>query len=133
MVEQKVAGVKGFGLKGGTVAWDEKPMADFVAEQFDRAEGRELAAQFFVSGIGVFGKNKPDAIVPGRFQVIAEHADDAVVEVDGKTGEHAADFGVERGERIKNKCVRWSLFSFSGLRHDWSGWKIADLVRNRLR
>ena len=118
MVEQKVAGVKGFGLKGGTVAWDEKPMADFVAEQFDRAEGRELAAQFFVSGIGVFGKNKPDAIVPGRFQVIAEHADDAVAQVNGEAGEHAAHFGVERGERVEDKWKGRGLFAFGGARHD---------------
>ena len=132
-MEQEVAGVESFGLKGGAVAGEKKPMANLVAEQFDGAEGRELEAEFFVGGIGALRKNKPDAVVAGRFHVIAEHADDAVVEVDGKTGEHAADFGVERGERIKNKCVRWSLFSFSGLRHDWSGWKIADLVRNRLR
>ena len=117
-MEQEVAGVESFGLKGGAVAGEKKPMANLVAEQFDGAEGRELEAEFFVGGIGALRKNKPDAVVAGRFHVIAEHADDAVVEVDGKPGEHAAYFGVEWGERVKDEWVRWGLFSFGGLRHD---------------
>jgi hypothetical protein len=119
--KQKVASVEGLDLKRGAVAWDEKPMANLVSEKFDGAERRELAAKLRICGIGTVGKNKPDAIVPGRFQVIAEHADDAVPEVYGKTGEHAAHFGVEWGERIKDKCVWWGLFSFGGVRHDCSG------------
>jgi hypothetical protein len=117
-MEQEVAGVENFGLKGVTVAGDEKPMADLFAEQFDGAEGRELAVQFFVSGIDALGKNKPDAIIPGRFQVIAEHADDSVVEVDGKTGEHAAHLGVERGERVEDKWKGRGLFAIGRARHD---------------
>ena len=131
-MEQEVAGVESFGLKAWTVAWDEKPMANLVAEQLDGAERRELAAKFRICGIGAVGKNKPDTIVPWRFVVIAEHADDAVGNVDGKTREHAAYFGVERGERVEDKCVRWGLFSFGRARHDCSGWKIADLVRTGL-
>jgi hypothetical protein len=125
-MEQEVAGVESFGLKGGAVAWDEKPMANLVAEQLDGSERRELAAKFRICGIGTVGKNEPDAIVSWRFQVIAEHADDAVGNVDGKTREHAADFGVERGERVEDKCVRWGLFSFSGARHDCSKWTITE-------
>ena len=125
-MEQEVAGVESFGLKGGAVAGEKKPMANLVAEQFDGAEGRELEAEFFVGGIGALRKNKPDSVVAGRFYVIAEHADDAVVEVDGKTGEHAADFGVERGERIKDKCVGRELFSFGGGRHGCSRRTITD-------
>ena len=101
-------------------------MANLVAEQFDGAQRRELAAEFWVRGISAVGKNKPDAVVSRRFVVIPEHADDAVVQVDGKTGEHAADFGVERGERIKDKCVGRELFSFGGGRHGCSRRTITD-------
>jgi len=116
-MEQKVAGVASFGLKGETVARNKQPMANLVAEQFDGAERRELAAKFWVRWIGDLGKNKPDAIVSRRFVVIPEHADDTVVQVDGKTGEHAANFGVERGERVEDKWKGWGLFAFGGARH----------------
>jgi hypothetical protein len=95
--------VKGLGLKGGTVGWNEKPMADLVAEQFDRPDGRKLAAKFRIGGICAVGQDKPDAVVPGRFVVIAEHANDAVVQVHGKAGKHAPHLGVQRRKRLQDK------------------------------
>jgi hypothetical protein len=130
--QQKVACVESFGLKGGTVGWNEKPMADLVAEQLDGTDGRELATQFRIGGIGTVGQDKPNAIVAGRFLVIAEHADDAVGQVDGKAGKHAADFGVQGREGLEDKCMRGFLFCFGGGRHDCSGRTIADSVKIRL-
>jgi len=46
--------------------------------------------------------------------MIAEHTDDAVADVDGKTGKHTAHLGLERRERIEYKCVRRLLFRFDG-------------------
>ena len=126
VVQHQVAGVESFGLKGWTVAWDEKPVTNLVAEQFDGTDGRELAAKFWICGISAVGEHQPDTIIPGRFLVIAEHADDAVVEVDGKSGKHTAYFGVQRRDRIEDECVRRGLFSFGGARHDCSKRTITD-------
>jgi len=124
--------VESFGLKVGLSQGRRKPMRNLVAEQFDGAEGRDSRRSFLSAGSAP-SQEQARLRCRGRFYVIAEHADDAVVEVDGKTGELRRTSGSKRGERIKNKCVRWSLFSFSGLRMTGQDGKIADLVRNRLR
>lgn len=108
--QEQVAGVESFVFKRRTVGWNEKPMANHAPEQLDGADGREVHAQFRICGIGSLGKHKPDAIVPGGFVVVAEHAHNAIVEVDGEARKHAAHFGVERGERFEDKCVRGFLF-----------------------
>jgi len=132
VVQQKVACVESFALERVTVAWNEKPMANLVAEQHDRADGRKLAAKFRIGGIRTVRKDKPDAIIPGRFIVIPEHANDAVCQVDGKAGKHLLYFRVQLRERLQDKCMRRVLSSFGGVGHDYSGRAITDSVRIRL-
>lgn len=84
VTQHEVAGAEGFGFEAGAVTGDEKPMADLVAEQLDGAEGREVAAEAGIGGGDGVGKHEPETVVAGRFGVVAEHADDAVAEVDGK-------------------------------------------------
>jgi len=77
--------VERLGLKCGTVAWNEKPMANLVSQKLDCTDGLEFTAELGIGGIGTVRKNQPDAIVPGRFVVIAEHTNDAVAQVNGET------------------------------------------------
>ena len=100
MTEQKIAGVKRFRLEGGAVTGDEEPVADRAAQQLDGAEGWEFAAEFWVGGVRGLGKNKPDAVVARRFGRIAEHANEVVAQVNGKTGKHATHLGVQGHERV---------------------------------
>jgi hypothetical protein len=96
-------------------------MADLVFQELDGADGRKLAAKFWVQGVRAFGKNKPNAVVPRRFGMISKHTDDAVAEVDGKTGKHVTDFGVQGCEGFQNERMRRLLFWFGGARHDLFG------------
>ena len=82
--EEKVAGVEGFLLEGGAVGGDEEPVADLVFQQLDAAEGREVAAE---GG------------------AVAEHEDEEVAGIDGEAGEHAADLGVEKLERVEDEGI----------------------------
>jgi hypothetical protein len=86
--------VEGFGFEMRTVAGNEKPVTDFFVEEGDETEGREFLAEFGVGGIDGVGKNEPEAVVLGRFLVVAEHADEQVAEVDGESGEHSAHLGI---------------------------------------
>jgi len=95
MTQQKIARVKRLHLKAGAVTRDEQPMADFISQKLDRTDGRELPAKSWICGVRAFRKNKPNAVVLRRFGVIPEHANDAVAQIDGKTGKHAPDLGVQ--------------------------------------
>jgi hypothetical protein len=105
-MQQQIAGTEGLAFKAGTVAGKEKPMTDLAAQQLDAAEGREFAAEVPICRIDALGKNEPDAIILGRFGMVSEHAHDAVAQVDGQAGEHAAHLGVQRRERLQDECVR---------------------------
>src|SRR5579872_693853 len=87
--QQQIAGMQGFPLERGTVAWDQKPVPNLTAEQFNRAERRKLPPEAGVGRIGGFRQNKPDAVVLGRLLMIPEHADNPIAQVNGKAGEHA--------------------------------------------
>src|ERR1700748_1356171 len=102
--------MESFRFKARTVAWNEKPMANLVTKQIDRADRRELSAEIRICGVGTFRKNKPNAIVPRRFLVFSQHADDPVAKIDGKTGEHPTHLRVQGRERLQDKCVRKLLF-----------------------
>jgi hypothetical protein len=102
--------MKGFYLKVRAVTRDEKPVADLITEEIDRTDGWEFTAELCICGIGALRKDKPNAIVPGRFLTIAEHTYYAVAQVDGKTGKHPAHLGIRRRERFQNKRVRGLLF-----------------------
>ena len=106
MPQQQIGRVKGFCLEVRAVARDEKPVGDLIAEQLNRADGRKFAAEPWICGVGALRKNKPDAIVLGRFLMIAEHTYDLVAQVDGKTGKHPAHLGIRRRERFQNKRMR---------------------------
>src|SRR5450631_160985 len=47
---------------------------------------------------------KPNTIVPGRFVMISEHANEAVCQVHGKTGKHPSYLGIQR-RKLQDKCV----------------------------
>jgi hypothetical protein len=83
--QQQIARMKGFYLKVRAVTRYEKPVADLITEELDRTDGREFAAELRICGIGALREDKPNAIVPGRFFMIAEHTYYAVSQVDGKT------------------------------------------------
>ena len=69
-------------------------MPNLAPENPDCAQGGELFAEFPVRGGGPLGENEPDPVIFGRFPMLAEHADDPVIYVDGKAGEHAPHFGI---------------------------------------
>jgi hypothetical protein len=102
--------MKGFYLKVRAVTRDEKPVADLIAEELDSTDGREFAAELCICGIGALRKDKPNAIVPRRLLMIAEHTYYAVAQVDGKIGKHPTHLGIRRRERFQNKRVRGFLF-----------------------
>jgi hypothetical protein len=110
--------MKGFYLKVRAVTRDEKPVADLITEELDRTDGREFAAELCIGGIGALRKDKPNAIVPRRFLVIAEHTYYAVTQVDGKTGKHPTHLGIQWRKRFQNKRVRELFFWFGGMAHD---------------
>ena len=114
--QQQIARAKGFYLKVWTVTRDEKPVADLITEELDRTDGREFAAELCICRIGALRKDKPNAIVPRRFLMIAEHTYYAVTQVDGKTGKHPTHLGIQWRERFHNKCVRGLLFDLAGWR-----------------
>jgi hypothetical protein len=106
MTQQKIARVKRLDLEARAVTRDEEPMANFISQQFNGAEGGKFTAKLWIGGISALGKNKPNAIVARGFWMVPEHANDAVAQVDGKPGKHAADFGVQGRERFHNERVR---------------------------
>ncbi len=48
MTQQKIARMKCLHLEAGAVTRDEKPMADLLSQELDRAERREFAVKFWV-------------------------------------------------------------------------------------
>lgn len=72
-------------LEAGAVTRDQEPMADLISQELDRTDRRKFTAQLWIFGVRALRKNKPNAIVPRRFGMIAQHANDAVAQVDGKT------------------------------------------------
>jgi hypothetical protein len=102
--------MEGLHLKARTVTWNEKPMANLITQQIDRADRRELPAELRVCGVGGLRKNKPNTIVPWRFVVFSQHTNDPVAQIDGETGKHPTHLGVQGRERFQDKCVRGSLF-----------------------
>jgi len=138
VAQQKIAGVERLLLEGGAVTGDEEPMADHAAQEFDRAKGRKLAAEFRILGICGLGKNKPEAVVPWRFGGIAKHQNQVVAEVDAEARKHAAHLGAQGHERIHNERV-WRLrLWFWWARHDVNGlsrrnlslsdWNIPEMI-----
>lgn len=121
MTEQQVAGMEGFGFEVGAVAGDEKPVADLVAQQLDGTEGREFAAEGSVGGAGGVGEDEPDAVVSRGLRVVAEHADDAVADVDGEAGEHAAHLGFQGRERFEDERMRGLRLCFRRADHQILG------------
>ena len=110
MPQQQIARMKGFYLKVRAVTRDEKPVGNLITEELDRTDGREFAAELWICGVGALRKDKPNAIVPRRFLMIAEHTYYAVAQVDGKTGKHPTHLRIRRRERFQNKRVRGLLF-----------------------
>ena len=94
MPQQQIARIKGFRPGVRPVTRNEKPLGDLIVEEPDRTEARELAAELWICPFGALRKNKPNALVPWRFLMVAEHTYDVVVEVDGKTGKHSAHLGI---------------------------------------
>jgi hypothetical protein len=121
MTQQKIARMQCLHLEAGVVTRDEEPMADFISQELDGTDGGKFTAKLRICGVGAFRKNKPNAVVPGRFGMIAEHTNYAVAQVDGKTGKHATHFGVQGHERFHNERVRSLLFWFGGTRHGLCG------------
>lgn len=110
--------MEGFGLEVLTVAGDEQPMANLVVQKLDGADGREFAAEDRICWIRSVGENQPNAVVSRGFGVVAEHADDSVVNVDGKTGEHVAHLGFQGSKRFQDERM-WRLrFGFGRANHD---------------
>ena len=110
MPQEQIAHMKGFYLKVRAVTRDEKPVGNLIPEELDRADGRESSAELWICGVGALRKDKPNAIVPRRFLMIAEHTHYVVAQVDGKTGKHPTHLGIRRRERFQNKRVRGLLF-----------------------
>jgi hypothetical protein len=91
MPQQQIARMKGFYLKIRAVTRDEKPVGNLITEEFDRTDGREFAAELWICGVGALRKDKPNAIVPRRFLMIAEHTYYAVAHVNRKTSDAPRD------------------------------------------
>jgi hypothetical protein len=70
-MQQKITCMEGFHLKARTVTRNEKPMANLITQQIDRTDRREFPAEIWICGVDTVRKNKPNAIVPGRFVVIS--------------------------------------------------------------
>ena len=49
MTQQQITCMESFRLKGGTVAWKEKPMANLIAKQPDGTDGSEFPEKFWIS------------------------------------------------------------------------------------
>ena len=118
MPQQQIARMKGFYFKVRAVTRNEKPVGDLITQEFDRTDRREFAAELWICGIGALRKDKPNAIVPPRFLMIAEHKYYAVTQVDAKTGKNPTHLGIQRRERFQNKRVWGLLFWFGVMTHD---------------
>ena len=49
--------------------------------------------------------------------MVAQHADDAVAQVNGEAGKHAPHLRVQWHKGFQNESVRSFLFRFGGIRH----------------
>ena len=116
MAQQQITRMKGLFLEGGTVARNEEPVADLAAQHLNLSDRREFSAEGRIGRASGVRENEPDAVVPGRFEMVAQHEDDAVSAVDGKSGEHPTHVGVKRPERFED---------------EWKGRLLLDLRRAR--
>jgi len=105
VMQEAIAGVQCFLLKGGAVTGNDQPVGDFVAQHFDGTKRGELATEGFIRRVDGFREDEPDTVILGGLGVIAQHADDPIAEVDGVSGKHAADFRFEGRQRFENKGV----------------------------
>jgi hypothetical protein len=49
--------MKGLHLEARAVTWDEEPVAYPISQEFDRADRRKFAAQFWICGVRVVREN----------------------------------------------------------------------------
>jgi hypothetical protein len=70
-MQEEITCMQGVYLKVRTVTWNKKPMANPITQQIDRTDRREFPAEIWICRAGTFRKNKPNAVVPGRFVVIS--------------------------------------------------------------
>ena len=84
MTHQEIAGVKSLRFERRAVAWNEQPVADLACQKLDRTERRKFAAEGCICRVDGLRKNEPHAVIARRFGVIAEHAHNAVAEVNGE-------------------------------------------------
>lgn len=120
MTQQKVACVQRFGFKPGTVAGNEKPMADLIAKQLDAPERWEFALELWVCWVGALREYKPNAVVLRRPGMVTEHQDNPVLDVDREPGEHPAHLGTQRHQGIQDKSMRRFFQRLRGARHGCS-------------
>lgn len=74
--EQKFAGVQCFRLEGWAVCWDEAPVADLAAQQFDESNRRKVFADSRVGEISGLRKDEPDAVVFRLLKAVSQHEHD---------------------------------------------------------
>jgi hypothetical protein len=113
-------------LETWAVTRDEEPMADLISQELDGTDGGKFPAKLRISWVRALRENKPDAVVPRRLEMISQHANDAVVQVDGKTRKHETHLGVQGPERFHNERVRSLPFWFGRTRHGLSERTITD-------
>ncbi len=126
MTQQKIARMKRLPLEAGAVTRDNEPVADLVSQQLNPADRRKFAAKSWICRARAIRKNKPNAIVLRRFCMLSEHTNDAIAQVDGKTGKHATHLGVQGHQGVQNKRVRSLLFWFGRTRRHLSPLKCSD-------
>ncbi len=88
-------------------------MANLIAQQVYRTKRWEFPAEIRICGVGVFRKNKPNAVVSGKLDVVSQHTNDSIAKVDRETGEHPANLWIQGHKRVQHKCVRGALVSVS--------------------
>ena len=86
--------MKSFGFETGTVAGNEKPMANLIAQQLDSAERWEFALESRVCRVRALRQNEPNAIILWRSGMVPEHEHDPIPDIDREPGEHPAHLGI---------------------------------------
>ena len=81
-------------------------MTDLVPQHLNGTDRWEVSTKTCVRRIDTFRKNKPDTVVLWILNVISQHQDESVTNVDRESGKHPAHFGIQRSKRIQHKRVR---------------------------